>query len=209
MNKFKIIVPQGARPHKGIHELYQDIAKYIKNNKNCDRVLKTDADNEGGLAHDQPIVDIFHPNNIDCIEIDKGVINKAKESYPDYDFVLGNIQKMPFEDERYDVVLDFSTIDHQKDYKKTLDEYRRVLKPGGLLSVVVWTARGDTVAYCDRPEHERQYYFSWDTFTSELEKRFSILQDEKIYAIGEGAKRPIRQCTLPLPRILKWYLCKL
>ena len=124
MNKFKIIAPQGSRPHREIHELYQDIARYIKNNKNCDRVLKTDADNEGGLAHTQPIVNVFHPNNIDCIEVDKGVINKAKELHPDYNFTLGNTQKMPFKNECYDVVLDFSTIDHQKDYKKTLDEYR-------------------------------------------------------------------------------------
>jgi len=44
-------------------------------------------------------------------------------------------EKLPFEDESFDVVTSFSVIEHQKDKGMAVNEVLRILKPGGLLAL--------------------------------------------------------------------------
>ena len=44
-------------------------------------------------------------------------------------------EKLPFEDESFDVVTSFSVIEHQKDKRMAVNEMVRVLKPGGLFAI--------------------------------------------------------------------------
>jgi SAM-dependent methyltransferase len=48
-------------------------------------------------------------------------------------FVEGMLQKMPFEDAAFDAVSCISVLEHTDDYSEILDEFRRVLRPGGAL----------------------------------------------------------------------------
>lgn len=51
--------------------------------------------------------------------------------------VEGSIQALPFSDRQYDVVLNADVISHIDDGKKALDEFARVLRPGGTLVINV------------------------------------------------------------------------
>jgi SAM-dependent methyltransferase len=44
-------------------------------------------------------------------------------------------ERLPFEDESFDTVTSFSTIEHQRDKETAVDEVVRILKPGGLLAI--------------------------------------------------------------------------
>src|SRR5215218_7390360 len=48
-------------------------------------------------------------------------------------FVEGMLQKMPFEAESFDAVCCISVLEHTNNYSEILDEFNRVLKPGGLM----------------------------------------------------------------------------
>jgi len=59
-----------------------------------------------------------------------------KPTHPELDF-LGDIQRMPIENERFDTVLSFEVIEHVPDPRQALAEVYRVLKPGGKLVMSV------------------------------------------------------------------------
>jgi hypothetical protein len=101
-------------------------------------ILKTDTHNESGIwGHSIPLAPILADGNtLTCIEIDPGTLSKAKSNYPDLDFRAGDIQTWEGE---YDVVLDFSTIDHVEDYYGVLENYRKI---GKEVSVIVWLNDG-------------------------------------------------------------------
>jgi len=63
-----------------------------------------------------------------------------KHLYAKLKFTVGDITNLALEDEYYDVVISFSTIDHipgEENRKKAINEMCRVLKPGGYLAITV------------------------------------------------------------------------
>ncbi len=48
-------------------------------------------------------------------------------------FVFGFSEHMPFEDDYFDAIISVNAIDHVDDFKLTVNEIKRVLKPGGKL----------------------------------------------------------------------------
>lgn len=51
-------------------------------------------------------------------------------------FKLATGEKLPFENDKFDAILSFDVFEHVQSIPKTIDECRRVLKPGGKLFVV-------------------------------------------------------------------------
>jgi len=51
------------------------------------------------------------------------------------DFYETDIHALPFKDASFDIVYCISVLEHTRDYAKVLDEFKRVLKPGGTLIV--------------------------------------------------------------------------
>jgi ubiquinone/menaquinone biosynthesis C-methylase UbiE len=49
---------------------------------------------------------------------------------------LGSVENMPLDSETYDIVMAFYLLEHVVDYKRTLSEMTRVLKPGGLMMLI-------------------------------------------------------------------------
>ncbi len=68
------------------------------------------------------------------VDVSKESIQYSKENYSakNIEYVLGNGTKIPLDDNSVDAVVSFETIEHIADYKKFLDEIRRVLKADGL-----------------------------------------------------------------------------
>lgn len=115
-----------------VYKYYQTIAQSYQD-KGL-RILKTDTHNESGTwAISIPLAPILAKGNtLTCIEIDPGTLARAQGNFPDLDLRAGNA--LTWEGE-YDVVLDFSTIDHIEDYRKALENYKKLAPK---LSCIVW-----------------------------------------------------------------------
>jgi SAM-dependent methyltransferase len=82
---------------------------------------------------------IFNPKEIYFVDIDKELVKMARKNIKIFGFrkaivVNGDIRNLPFSNEKFDIVIDFSTTDHLpfKDLKKTIKEVYRVLKEDGI-----------------------------------------------------------------------------
>jgi SAM-dependent methyltransferase len=69
---------------------------------------------------------------------------RAADAMVEIDFIEGDAQQLPFEDASFDRVV--STFGHMfaPDHRKTADEMKRVLKPGGVIAVACWMPEGAT-----------------------------------------------------------------
>ena len=67
---------------------------------------------------------------------------RAADAMLEIDFVEGDAQALPFEDATFDRVV--STFGHMfaPDHRRTADEMKRVLKPGGVIAVACWIPEG-------------------------------------------------------------------
>ena len=119
-----------------VYKYYRETAESYRNRGL--RILKTDTHNESGIwQHSVPLAPILaEGNTLTCIEINEDTLAKAKGNYPDLDFRHGNVLDW---DGQYDVLLDFSTIDHVRDFEAVLKNYKRIAKE---LSCIVWLHDG-------------------------------------------------------------------
>jgi SAM-dependent methyltransferase len=64
-------------------------------------------------------------------------IDKARELFPGLDFQLANVARLPFEDASFDKAVAADLVEHLDDetFRAMLREARRVLRPGGTLSI--------------------------------------------------------------------------
>jgi len=63
--------------------------------------------------------------------IEKANDNKTKLGYENVEFVLGDIEQMPFDDNMFDLVISNCVLNLVPDKEKAFSEIFRVLKPGG------------------------------------------------------------------------------
>lgn len=71
------------------------------------------------------------------IDYDQNVIDYARSPYGSgkLDFLVGDVTSLPFQDEMFDVVVSFETIEHLYDQKRQLNEVRRVLRSDGVFLI--------------------------------------------------------------------------
>jgi GT2 family glycosyltransferase/glycosyltransferase involved in cell wall biosynthesis/SAM-dependent methyltransferase len=71
------------------------------------------------------------------VDIDNATIVHAKQRYRSkkLEFVEGSCEQIPLEDHSVDVVVSFETLEHTTKHSQTLREFKRVLKPRGLLII--------------------------------------------------------------------------
>jgi SAM-dependent methyltransferase len=82
---------------------------------------------------------IFDPKEIYFVDIDRELVRMARKNMKFFGFrkafvKSGDIRNLTFPDEKFDIVIDFSTTDHLPfiDLKKTIKEVYRVLKEDGI-----------------------------------------------------------------------------
>ena len=96
-------------------------------------------------------------------------------------FVCASAQRLPISDATVDVITSFETIEHVPDDCALIEEFHRVLRPGGTL--IVSTPNQWPLA--DAPFHVREYDRA--SFTSVLASRFDCLE---LYNQNSGSNTP-------------------
>ncbi len=100
------------------------------------------------------------------IDLAPKMIEKAKENSRDSKnvyFYEANAEALAFENDFFDVILCTNSFHHYPHPAKALDEVRCVLKPGGQIGIMDFTADGPILRMIDRviksrePEHVRFY----------------------------------------------------
>ncbi len=154
-----------------VYNFYLDKAIQIAQTNKGATVLKTDCHNESNIyTQSKPIIPhIWNDVNVFSLEQDASVIKKALHNIGNKNWVVkqGDIRNIPYDNDQFDILMDFSTIDHvcADDLPKVVAEYKRVTKPSAKFMIVVWT---DSNRKCAR--WPGQFFFSKDYFENQLNK---------------------------------------
>jgi SAM-dependent methyltransferase len=99
------------------------------------RVLKTDVFDEAVGEGLYPVLSA-RAASVAVVDISTRLLKAAKERYPELETVHGDVRRLPFADDEFDVVVSNSTLDHVQsrgEIVEALRELHRVLRPGGRL----------------------------------------------------------------------------
>ena len=80
------------------------------------------------------------------IDAAEGLITVARERVPEGDFRIGDIQELPYEDNRFDAVIAPNSLQYAEDKVATLHELQRVCKPNGRVVIGLF-AEAETVEF--------------------------------------------------------------
>ena len=158
--------------YKQVYEYYLRLAESYRG-KGL-KILKTDTHNESGLwAHvSLPLAPVLADGNtLTCIEIDENTLNLARRKFPGLDFRFGDIRTWRGQ---YDIVFDFSTIDHVEHFEPVLQQYR---SNAPALSCIVWLS--DSV-----PPRDGQFFFPPHAFRAACAALYG--QYEEVLVLKDG-----------------------
>ena len=120
-------------------------------------------------------------------DIDEESIKNARENYSgeNIHFRQMDVGELPFEDNSFELVVSFETIEHIDEYKKFLVEIKRVLKSDGKL-ILSTPDRGVTKRLgIKNPYHKKEFF-----------KKEIINQIESDYKIEIFGQRPVEKMNL-------------
>src|SRR5262249_24831638 len=67
-----------------------------------------------------------------------GLLEIARDRNPNNNFLEEDLEKLPFNDNTFDVVAGFNSFQYAGDFQAALTEAKRVLRPGGRLVIGIW-----------------------------------------------------------------------
>lgn len=73
--------------------------------------------------------------SIDGVDIDEGAVRESRVRCPTGTFIRADLTDLPYLEERFDMITCFEAIEHVENPLRGLDEFRRVLAPGGIVLV--------------------------------------------------------------------------
>jgi 2-polyprenyl-3-methyl-5-hydroxy-6-metoxy-1,4-benzoquinol methylase len=102
--------------------------------------------------------------SVTAVDLDEGALAFCRDTWKDANvtFLQGSVLELPFEADRFDVVLCMEAIEHFSvaDGRRYLEELRRVCRPGGVLfgSSAFPETRAAADALCAQNEHHLHIY---------------------------------------------------
>lgn len=72
---------------------------------------------------------------VTCLDLSEGMIAEGRRKHPDLEFIHGSAEKLPFDDHSFDAVTISFGLRNVNQPHVALDEFYRVLKPGGRVVV--------------------------------------------------------------------------
>jgi len=79
------------------------------------------------------------------LDLSEELIKITKEKYPEAEFLVGDMKKLPFGADNFDIIFCIAAFHHLKTAEERLQslrEMKRVLKPGGKIILVNWNLLG-------------------------------------------------------------------
>ena len=135
--------------------------------------------------------------NVIGLDLSKRLLGVARHKFPDITFVEGNLLNLPFEDASFDGIWSNTSLLHLEavdDVRKSLAEMNRVLKPSGVLHVVVkaQTSNQKTAVVSDKLSGQDRFfqYFTINELSKLVEessfKLINIKEYSEIETIPHG-----------------------
>lgn len=81
--------------------------------------------------------------NVTGIDASAALIEQAKERNTTIDFLIGEMEDLPFADNTFDIVCAFNSFQYAESIKQALIEAKRALKDKGNLVVMIWGNKED------------------------------------------------------------------
>lgn len=145
--------------------------------------------------------DSGHVTGLDFSEemLTKARQNAKKLEYGNVDFVAGDIEDMPFDDKRFDVVLSNCVLNLVPDKEKAFAEIMRVLKPGGHFCVSDVVIQGQLP---DKLREDAEMYAGCVSGAMQLDAYKAVIDQTGFTHVTVHKQRRV---DIPLP-ILRAYL---
>lgn len=158
------------------------------------RTLEIGAGTGGHIAHEDLSNQSYY-----CIELRQHLADRIMQRFPKVHAVVGDCQKnIPFDDNYFHRVLATHVLEHLTDLPSALDQIKRVLAPGGLVSVVLPCDPGLAYEFARRISSERifkkRYGVPYDWFIF----REHINSPEEILTLLRQRFKPMRIEYWPL-----------
>lgn len=148
-----------------------------------------------GMGYGSALLAARGAASVDAVDVAEPVVEAARAQGTPVRFAVGDVRSLPFPDDAFDLVVCFEVIEHIDDQARALDEFRRVLAPGGLLAV---SSPNRDVYVPGNPHHvheltpdelERELSARWPSVTLLRQHNFlatTLLADGAVGA-GDGA----------------------
>ena len=115
--------------------------------------------------------------------------NCAKLNFKNVDFVLGDIEKMPFDNKLFDVVISNCVLNLVPDKSKAFSEIFRVLKPGGHFSVSDVVLKG---TLSEKMKKDAEMYAGCVSGASEMTEYLKIIENSGFFNVKVHKQKEIK-----------------
>ena len=132
-----------------------------------------------GLGYGSSLLAEAGAKHVTGVDIDKSSVDTATQRFasPVINFLNASGENLPIEDQSYDVVVSFETIEHTQDPKKFLSELYRILKPNGkLIMSTPNRTLTSPISWLKPSNRFHRYEFSRRQFASLIKEKFVDLQ---------------------------------
>lgn len=122
------------------------------------------------------------------VEILPELVETMQKKYPDRKIVVGCAEELPFQDCSFDVIWARHVLEHVVDIDKTFDEFKRVLKPQGVIAFTVPTGvHGEPAHFLEIEKEDWQNIFHRNEFLvySEGQHDFNLNEYYGVLSLDE------------------------
>lgn len=89
------------------------------------------------------LVELLGPDNVAAVDPSEPFVEAARDRLPGVEIRVAPAEKLPFMDDRIDVVLSQLVVNFMSDAEAGVREMARVAKPGGTVAACVWDYAGE------------------------------------------------------------------
>jgi ubiquinone/menaquinone biosynthesis C-methylase UbiE len=109
----------------------------------------------------EPLNELLRPRSLTGLDIDMDLLVEARVAAPAATLVHGDVRRLPFVQDSFDLIVDFGTCYHVADGDAALSGIERVLRPGGL-----FVHETPVAQLCAHPVRTSRRSLPWDAAPS-------------------------------------------